>query len=255
MNSEENQELNSVADGLEVWQDLTIEEVSPDEAGTETPSKEASESSKEPAVAPPPTQPQQPQYQFSPSDIAVLQQAQAAQAAQAYEEIKRSYTLTPEQIEKIRENPEEVIPELMARAQIAAMAQVHRAVQNDLPQRIAATVAQATEYARNEDEFYRNWPELKTPELQGVLQNVAMNFRQAYPTASKEDFIRQVGMQTLLTAGRPLPKRVVQAATQEVQARRTRFKPATPGQPAYAPDRVVQNDFTEIVDDWLQHNT
>ena len=168
------------------------------------------------------------------------------------------YALKPEEIDELDTNPGEFLSRKMAKVYLDAVTATLTQVTQFLPRMIQEVNQQSVQTNQNEEQFFQRWPKLKE-HAQAVLRTGAV-YRQLNPQASMEDFINEVGAQTMV-ALRIQPEENQQASNGKgangSAARTTPFKPAAsnpvggmspPQQPRNVFDQL-NDEFEEEVDD------
>lgn len=147
---------------------------------------------------------------------------------------KSHYALSQEQADELDINPAEFIAKAMSRVYLDAVTATLTQTMQFLPQMIQGIQTQEKASNANEDVFFGRWPKLK--EHQATVLRVGQVYRQLNPQASMEQFINEVGAQTMVAlrispdeaAGvQPAPVGNGRAARNGVLAAPGGFKPAT----------------------------
>jgi hypothetical protein len=182
--------IAEVADVLEVEQQALAEP--PVEAPQEeTPQEEApaeAEAPQPPAEAEAPAQ--QPPQQQPP---ALTPEALAKARNDAIQRIAQRFTFTDEERESLREEPEKVLPSLAARLQVETYEMVLAALHSVLPTLIGQAIQGHQVAQTTHSKFLERWPELKDPRYEPVIREVAAQYRKAFPNATPEDAIEDIG--------------------------------------------------------------
>lgn len=166
------------------------------------------------------------------------------------------YNLSSEQLAELELNPGEFIPKMMSRVYLDSVTATLAQVVNYLPQMIRSVQETHTKATAAEDKFYERWPNLK--DHHATVLRVGQVYRQLNPGASMEDFINEVGAQTMiamrippeelarhLTAPKPNGNAAATAA-----ARAAPFQPAATspaGRPAPA---TPKNPFEALAEEF-----
>jgi hypothetical protein len=109
------------------------------------------------------------------------------------------YALSKEDAEEMEISPSLAFPKIAAKLHIQILEQVMDSVHRTLPNAVQQTSTQVDVARKNEEEFYRAWPELKGHDKEIAKQ--ATEFRQKFPQASLEEAVKRVGFNTLLALG------------------------------------------------------
>lgn len=128
----------------------------------------------------------------------------------------KHYNLSQEQIDAIQVEPETVIPKMMARVYLDATEAATMAVMEHLPRVITSVMADQQLASQNEQDFYKAWPALNRETHHATVMQLATAYRQLNPTASKEDFVKFVGSQAIVTLGLHTQPAVAPASTPAV---------------------------------------
>lgn len=176
----------------------------------------------------------------------------------AEEELVKTFQLTEEQADNLIENPNEVLPQMMAKLYLDSYASIIQAVQANIPQMIQATMAQTQVEKTAETQFYSEWPQLNKPEYQDTLRRVADSYRVANPKATAEQFIKEVGAQGWVALRLPLDELVAHTSGKKVASPRLLPSggraPASPGNASLtgqAPVRRPLNEFEQMAEELL----
>lgn len=137
-----------------------------------------------------------------------------------------SYQLSAEEIEGIQTEPEKVVPKLLAKVHVNAVQGVIRHVAAQLPGMLNSMLQVRETHQREEQKFWDAWPELDKGKHSPQVMQTARLFRQQYPTASQEEFVRFVGAQVMLMNGLARAPKPQQVQTPQVVP----FRPAGAGQ-------------------------
>jgi hypothetical protein len=239
--------IAEVADVLEVEQQALAEP--PAEAPQEEASQEEAPAQQEEpapvqqppqeALAPPPTQ--EPQ--------ALTPEAIAKARNDAIQRIAQRFTFTDEEREALREEPDKVLPFLAARLQVETYEMVLAALQSVLSTLIAKAIQGHQVAQTTYNKFIERWPELVDPRYEPVIREVAAQYRKAFPDATPEDAIEDVGRIVMRKLGIK-PKSPEQKARPTSPSPRS-YVPAGRGaasstQPARKPE---PNMWAELVED------
>ena len=136
----------------------------------------------EPAV---PTTPETP----VPSAAEMRTQAEEALATQ-------HYALSPEQAVELDEDIVTAVPKMMARVYMDSVTNTLAHVLQQLPGLVDNVLTQRKVVEKDEEAFFAAWPKL-TDHRESVV-NIAQVYRQLHPQAPSEQFIRDVGAQTMV---------------------------------------------------------
>jgi len=177
--------IAEVADVLEVEQQA----LAPEEPPAEAPQEEA------PAEAEAPAQQEEPApaQQEAQAPPALTPEALAKARNDAIQRIAQRFTFTDEERESLREEPEKVLPSLAARLQVETYEMVLAALHSVLPTLIGQAIQGHQVAQTTHSKFLERWPELKDPRYEPVIREVAAQYRKAFPDATPEDAIEDIG--------------------------------------------------------------
>ena len=206
------------------------------EDGTAPPPAPEAPAAPTPPVPPTEVQPQVPQQ--PPAEVrpeptqpsAAPQPTVAEMRAQAEDTLAtQHYALNQEQVDEFDADPASFIAKLSARVYMDAVTNSLTHVLQSLPQLVEHTLKQHDVVEAEEVKFFEAWPKLSTHREDVVT--IAQVYRQLHPQATSDQFIRDVGAQTMvalkLTVDAP-------AAAQPQPAQPQPFVPAAASPPAGA---------------------
>ena len=156
---------------------------------------------------------------------------------------ERHYNVPAEMVEAFETEPEKVIPKLMARVYMDAVTNSIGHVMSHLPQMIEQ-VTQAKEVSQKaETAFFETWPQLA--EHRDTVLKFGQAYRQLYPGASQDEFIKNVGAQVVVAMRLPVTNGVAPAAPAAVAAPAP-FVPASAGSPPTTGVTAPANPFAAL---------
>ena len=147
-----------------------------------------------------PSQQPQPVVQQAPAVQQPLDQQQLIQGfQQAYQtravELMETYKLNDDQVEKIRENPNEVLPALLAKIQLDTIASVSQALAQAVPRVVEVELAKHNQGEQVKNQFFSFWAgngyDLRPYE--NDLMSLSNMFWQNNPNASPDQHRTEVG--------------------------------------------------------------
>jgi len=189
-------------------------------------------------VAPPaPVEPQPVQQPQAPQQTP--EEAQAAYAKYRGEAeavlAKEHYAISPEMAENLDENAAEVIPQLMSKVYMDAVSGAISHVLNQMPALVDGAIQARESRNTQETQFFGAWPQLDPTQHRETVVSLGQAYRQVHPTASVEQFIRDVGAQAVV-ALQLQPQAVAPPAAAPVQeAAPAPFRPAGSSPPSSSP--------------------
>jgi len=155
-----------------------------------------------PAVETPPATPQK-----TPEEI----KAEREQSRKKYfDELAQGYALSEEDANAVITDPEKVLPRLLAKVHMDVADRMAQWVATSFPHFMQAHSQRAQAVETSTKLFFSEWPELNKPEYAPVVARVLSGYRQANPTASAEDVIREGGVASLVALRIPLPQRLME---------------------------------------------
>ena len=234
------------------------QQVTPQEA---QPAPAAPQVTQQPAAAQPPAgDQQQPGAAPEAKDPfeALDRTIQANRDATIQAVASQTYQLTPQELEAVATEPEKVLPQLMAKVHVNAVQGVLRHVSQQMPAMVSAIMQAKEQDRQREDSFFQAWPQLDRVKHRADIIRAAQVFRQLNPTASPEDFVRQVGAQVVIAHGlHQQPQAPAQnqqpAVRPQVQQVAPPFRPAGVGMggapAAGRPQQSFWEEFVEVMNE------
>lgn len=186
-------------------------------------------------------------------------QAELATArTKAEEELVSTFQLTEEQADALVEEPNKVLPQMMAKLYLDSYTSVMQAVQQQMPQMVQAVIAQSQAAQDTENSFFQAWPQLSKPEYKDTLDRIADTYRAVNPKANAETMIKEVGAQAWVALQLPIDELMAHTAAVQkppaAPAKPTGRLPAGPGNPTISSKQVTQkpkNEFEQLADEFL----
>lgn len=159
---------------------------------------------------------------------------------------KHHYALKQEQIDELDTNPAEFIAKMQARVYLDAVTAVLTQVTQHLPRMIQQQNELSAHSVSNESQFYDRWPKLR--EHADTVLRVGAVYRQLNPSASMEDFINEVGAQTMVAMRIPPDEMQQQVNGKQPVAPKVTapFVPATATPAGGAPPSQPKNMFEQL---------
>jgi len=237
-----------VADVLEVEQQALGPEEAPPPEEEPAPQEEPAPEQPEGSAQAPSQEPAQPPAQQPPQQ-ALTPEAIAKARNEAIQRIAQRFSFTDEEREALREEPDRVLPSLAARLQVETYEMVLAALHSVLPTLIGQAIQGHQVAQTTHSKFLERWPELRDPRYEPVIREVAAQYRKAFPDATPEDAIEDVGRMVMRKLG-------IKPKSPEQKARPTSPSPrsyvpagrgaASSSQPARKPE---PNMWAELVED------
>ena len=136
---------------------------------------------------------------------AKAQLEQRARARQAtVDAIAARVTLTPEQKENWALEPEKVLPQMIAEAQVQTYEMAFQTIYGMLPRLIQEHLNMAKASQTAEEEFYGQFPALRSADPRFIGQYVTA-IRTSNPRISREELIKMTGLTVSAALGVPMP--------------------------------------------------
>lgn len=114
--------------------------------------------------------------------------------------------MTEEVIGQLRDEPEKVLPRLLASTYYDAIQGITVSLMQQLPQMMTTAQQNQNMYRMAEDALLGAYPQLKDPKYAGDVSSYARAFHKANPQASLEDRVNFVGMSVYLKHKLPPPQ-------------------------------------------------
>lgn len=260
----ETEETNEFADMADEQDQDEAPEVTEDEPEPEPAPAEAEEPEPEPAPEPEPEPEPEPaqEEEPEPEPEPTTEEPEPEPEPSAEEEeqrrqeyvtaVEQHFSVDDETIMEFERDPGKVLPKLMAQVYMDTMSQVNRLLSDQLPQRIEQVNEVQRVRAERLERFYKAWPQLQRGEAahQKVLGRISQAWRQLNPQGSEEDFIQEVGAQTVLalklpiTTEEPEPEPEPEVAPHHLSGGGS--------SPAVVETPAPQNEFTEIAEEIIR---
>ena len=130
--------------------------------------------------------------------------------AELLERFERMFPISEEDVLVLRSEPEKILPRFAAAATYASVRQAIAYVVNNLPSMIDEVMTQKATRTEAEDTFWKSNPVLDRAKHRQDLIHFGKAYRDANPTVSMEQFIKEVGIMVaaknnLLAAAAPKP--------------------------------------------------
>lgn len=143
---------------------------------------------------------------------------------------------TPEQVEKLRTNPEEVLPDLAANLHYETQLAVHNSVMTALPNIIGMVLKERETQTKHNDAFYGMWPKLKEavgtdPAKENVIRGAIRAYRNAHPNAKPDEIMQKAGLLAMMSLQIPIEQAGAVAAAGTSAAPPTQVSAPTPPRP------------------------
>lgn len=164
------------------------------------------------------------------------------------------FTLNDDQLAELETAPGVAIPKMLARVYLDTMTSTLQHVQNMLPGMIDSHQSSRTVEAKNEEQFFGTWPQLKGHEAS--VAKIAKAFRSSNPAATKEEFVQNVGAMAVVAL--KLPNAAPAAPAASAQTTATPFVPAGSGGSTAPPPRTEQvkkNPFEAFADQLIAEDS
>lgn len=181
-------------------------------------------------------------------------------------QVSQMYQLNQEQAGQMVTDPNAVLPQLAATLHVNILEQSLQAnremIQRMLPDYLGNFLTQREDTTSATEEFFSQWEELR-PQKDRVMQ-LATVYRQTNPQATKEQFFRDVGMQSWMALGmdtgqlaaklapqQPAPAAPAAPAAPQVP---TGLLPANPGSSTPLPSSQPGNPFADLAEEFSRED-
>lgn len=153
--------------------------------------------------------------------------------ANALVELEKDFTISEEDAQTLVTEPEKVLPKLAAQIYMVAYENATKSVMAALPQMIRQTTSQQAAAESATKTFYEKWDKLDSSNKKHseTVARIATVYRQVNPMATAEQFIAEVGAQSLLALGIPFAEIIDSPPVETPPA----FQPAAPSGAAAVP--------------------
>lgn len=222
-----------------------------------TPQVPAAEPSAPPPSAEPPaptpqapTGQQEPSPPPSPAEPGRIAEQLAANEANLIEHLAAGdFALSKEDLEALEADAPAAVPKLLARTFVRAQVGALRQMQQIVPAMIQGQMRVMRENWKNEQAFYKRWPDIDAVKHGPLVARYAQMYRQANPSAPMSQMIEELGPMVMV-AGKitPAPTPVNGAPLAIRPPQPTPFKPAMGG-PASPPQPQEVNEWAGMGQD------
>lgn len=164
------------------------------------------------------------------------------------DEVEKMYAFTDEEdINKLRTNPEEVLPRLAAEMFYDIHQAVMQSVTGMFPQMLDRFNTQAAAQQAAEESFYAQWPVLQDAKYKADYERIGSMYKQLNPTATQEQFNMEVGAQMMISNKIPFNTQTGAIIEEEVvEETPVHHAPARPSASSPAPAKPQENEFEEF---------
>lgn len=150
------------------------------------------------------------------------------------------YGFSEEQVQRLDDGDSSLIPELMAKVYMDAVTGATAHMLTHLPALVGQVLQGRDQTSVLEEKFYQFWPTIKKEEHAQDVSRFGAAYRQLYPDAPVEDFIRDVGAQVIVALKIPTAEAKVEVEVGEsspslVVPLTPAFQPAAAGGGGAAP--------------------
>jgi hypothetical protein len=163
--------------------------------------------------------------------------------------------------DRVISEPGVVLSELAADLHMRVLESSVHGIMAQIPQVVAGYLQSVRQAEQNENTFYGAWPQLaaRKAEAGPLVMRFGNAYRQAHPSATPEDFVREVGAMAMVALRIPVEQQVA-PQTPQMQAPppvpSTGFAPANPGAgsvpPASAPKPL--NEWEAMQQEFLRED-
>jgi hypothetical protein len=205
-----------------------------------------------------PPQPQQPPQETEEQRVA-REKAQQEAETKAFEDLKKYYAVPEEMAERLRTEPELVLPEMAARVHQAVIRANQQWAMQMLPQMFQQQQLINEANTKSKEAFFSRWPSLAKHEEQ-VLQ-IGRMFAQMNPKATPQERLEKVGQLACAAlnitpdpkSGTPPPPKAPTKPGQP-QTRSQPMRPSNPAGSSGAGTPPSANEFETLAEEFLQED-
>lgn len=165
----------------------------------------------------------------------------ATRRLQIVGEIEKRYGFTQEEQDKLLTEPHAVLPSMAAKLYVDVYEGVLQTIMSQLPRFLDFHQRQFVTARENEDAFYKEWPQLKRNDANhtATIWQLANVFRQTYPKATRDQFIKSVGAMASVQLGLPFNGAPIASPTPQ---KPTPFTPAGTASAGNSPPVSEENN-------------
>ena len=177
--------------------------------------------------------------------------------------LAEQFKLTEAQEAALLENPNEVLPQMVADVYLDLFDNLVRTMQSQVPIMMQQTMQAQEQKKANEQKFFDAWPQLNMSKYMPTINRIADNYRNMNPNADPEEAVKEIGAQAWVALRLPLDELIKHTegyVPQQQQASNnvTEFsggrKPSGPGKASEAqntPRAKPKNEFEQMADEFL----
>lgn len=203
----------------------------------------------------PPAKAEEPKPE-TPEQKAERERLQKEAEEKDFDELKKYYVLPEDYVERLRTEPELVMPELAAKVHQAVFRGMQKYMMQAIPQFLQQHTQLQEANTAAKEAFFSRWPSLKGHDAR-VLQ-VGQMYSQLNPKATPQQKLEQVGRMACVALGidpdpapdgedRPQPRPKAKVPPKKKQV----MKPANPSGSGNASPPASDNPFEEIAEEFL----
>jgi len=165
----------------------------------------------------------------------------------AVAELEKRYALSQEDADAMISEPEAVIPKLAARLYVDIYENMMNMLQHQLPHVVRDVQTTSSRQQKDEEAFYTAWPALRNVDRNELIR-IGQMYRQLNPQATREQFIQDVGVQSMVRFRLPIPGYNAPPPQPDV----TPHMPARPTAPVMPNQSTGGNLFADLADEWIE---
>ena len=125
---------------------------------------------------------------------------------QYIENMAEQFSISDEEADLLRTEPEKVLPKMFARVATQALEQAVNVMRHNLPKLVDGQLTQQSQAKETETKFFGKYPELKSKAAVKIAEGVAKAYRNANPDASTDELMDSVAFMTWKKLGLPMEK-------------------------------------------------
>lgn len=178
---------------------------------------------------------------------------------QYIDSIADKFSISDEEADQLRTEPEKVLPRLLAKTHTQALEQAVAIMRQNLPTLVGSQLSQQSTAKEIEQKFYGKYPELNSKKAEKVTERMAKAYRSANPDADLDEVMDNVALMSWKKLGLPMEKlsermygnqsEEVNRSTQKRSGKQS-FQPAQPGKTGAEQRRPAsresESEFEEI---------
>lgn len=164
------------------------------------------------------------------------------------------YRLSTDMVTKLgvdtAETLQELLPQMAAEMYLDLFEGIWSTMTSQLPNLVQGQLQVGKDEQSKKDVFYGAWPQLNKPEYEDTINRVASSYRSLYPSASRDEFIKEVGAQAWVALRLPIGELVALTGgtveSPSSQPAVSSHQPANPGGSKPTLVKKDENPYTKL---------